>query len=48
MLGARQRFRANFRVDPEEDQIIGMLVMTPTLPRDASSTYHSSLVWIDD
>lgn len=46
-LAAGERFRANFRVDPErrDEVLLGMVVREATIPMEAASTYHSDLVW---
>lgn len=48
---SRSSARVNFRISPEaqnESILVGMLISAPSLPMDASSTYSSSLVWIQD
>ena len=38
------RFRANFKLDPNEDVVVGLLIEQPAIPMDASSTYSSKLI----
>lgn len=40
------KYRSNFVLDPDEDWVmVGALIPKRTIPMDASSTYHSSMIW---